>query len=84
MSHNQSPQAWTTMKDPSKTSEKDVSISIPMPVSIHDKGRVEAWQDVEKKDEEKRKSHWNEFTQNTTLHGLKYIFDHDSPVSLRR
>ena len=37
-------------------------------------------QDV--KDEIKVSS-WNEFTQNTTFHGVKYIFE-DTPIKMRR
>ena len=28
-------------------------------------------------------SDWNEFTQNTTFHGVKYIFE-DTPIKMRR
>ena len=33
--------------------------------------------------EEMKVTDWNEFTQNTTFHGVKYIFE-DSPVKMRR
>ena len=47
-----------------------------------DSGKIKGGSDEDQKDAVKVID-WNEFTQNTTFHGVKYIFE-DTPIKLRR
>ncbi len=43
-----------------------------------------AWQDLAEKAKQDDIPKWDEFTQNTTFHGIKYIFDSEGASPLRR
>ena len=59
----------------------------PLPVYPHDVEKKDPMAGLTQKEkdlmEEMKGLQWSEFTQNTTFHGVKYIFE-ETPIRMRR
>lgn len=53
-------------------------------IDVHGLHKQNAWGTKPPEYKEENHKGWDDFTQNTTFHGVKYIFDRKTPFKSRR